>query len=56
MNKDSLTLVGEKRLKHLLEVESLMRSLLSEEGVAEVFSSYNVGVELMRILEEVTPG
>jgi hypothetical protein len=56
MNKDSLILVGEKTLRQLLEVESLMRSLLSEEGVAELFSSYNVGVELMRILEEARRG
>lgn len=38
--------------KHRLEkIESLLKSLLSEEGMRQQFSCYSVGVELMSMLD-----
>lgn len=34
------------------EVMDLLKSLLSEDGVKEIFTSYNTGSQLMGILEE----
>lgn len=48
---DNLTLVSEKRLRDLLEMEKLIKILLCEEGMKEQFLSYNVGVALVWMLE-----
>jgi hypothetical protein len=53
---DSLTLVSQKRLRQLLQIESLVRSLVSEDGAKEIFLSYNVGSELVQLLDEVRKG
>jgi len=53
---DCLTLVSQKRLRQLFQIENLVRNMLSEDGAKEVFLSYNLGTELIQLLDEARKG